>query len=197
MDSTTLTCLICDRIFSTNNYLYAHMKKHISPETTHLFSEKDINEINSTYAHIYAARHAEYIKYKTKNVCNICNKKMYNKQLLICHKKMHLVPEHMHRFTEAEIKEILDTHKYRSDLKKGYYKNHLDEPAELDEPIEQAEPAAAAAAKPVQPSRSELFALSILPKLPAKNLLPVPALIPIPKMDLPVPELIPIELIPN
>uniref|UniRef100_A0A6C0HXB5 C2H2-type domain-containing protein n=1 Tax=viral metagenome TaxID=1070528 RepID=A0A6C0HXB5_9ZZZZ len=183
MDSITLTCLICDRIFSTNNYLYAHMKKHLSPETKYLFSEKDIDEINRIYTYVSAARNADYIKHKTKNVCNICDKKMYNKQLLICHKKMHLVPEHMHRFTEAEIKEILDTHKYRSDLKKGYYKKHFDK---LDEPDE---PAAAAA----QPSQSELFALSILPKLPPKDSLPVPELIPIPKMHLPVPELIPIE----
>lgn len=182
MDSITLTCLICDRIFSTNNYLYAHMKKHLIPETINLFSEEDINKINHIYTYVSAARNADYIKHKTKNVCNICNKKMYNKQLLICHKKKHLVPEHMHRFTEAEIKEILDTHKYRSDLKKGYYKKHSAEPAE---------PAAAATAEPVQPSRSELFALSILPKSPAKQSLPVPALIPI----LPVPELIPIEFI--
>jgi hypothetical protein len=94
------------------------MKKHLIPEHNHLFSAKDKQKITKAHEDLQLS----YVRQRNKNVCRVCNKKFINKQIKICHMKLHLTPDQIHLFSEEEIKLIEDTHAHRQVVKKSSYK---------------------------------------------------------------------------
>ncbi len=123
MDTTTRTCTICVKTFNNSiNRLFLHMKKHLTPEYNHLFSENDIELINQASI----ARGEALLRYRENYACKVCNKKLNNKQYLICHMKEHLTPETIHLFSEEEIKEIEEVSQRRKEVKKRSYNKMKD-----------------------------------------------------------------------